>query len=185
MRYIFGFLIGIGLIVLLFVLIFHHGGPAPAPNGINRLVDFANSTATVSYTDDYPVKADQTHNIVTTVVGRDQASTTVEQGYQGTVIRSQSFANNPTAYAAFLRALQVSGFANGKDDPALSDYRGYCPMGHRYIFEVKDGSRTLMQRWATSCGNTGTFSGRTSTVIQLFRLQVPTYNQLTSGLGSV
>lgn len=182
MRYILGFLIGIGLIILLFVLIFR-GGSNPAPLQ-KPLVDYAVTDTTVQVTDDYPVNLDQLHDQVVTVVGKDQVSLTVYQGYQGTVLRSKDYANNPTAYANFLRALQLAGFDSGKTDPKLQDERGYCPLGHRYIFEIKNGNSTVQRLWSTSCGNIGTFQGKTSTVRQLFQQQTPDYGSLTAGLKS-
>lgn len=182
MRYILGFLIGIGLIILLFVMIFR-GGSAPAPTQ-KPLVDYAVTNKTVQWTDDYPVNLDQNHNRVKIVIGQDQVTLTVEQGYQGTVLRSQSYANNPTAYANFLRSLQLAGYSAGKTDPKLQDERGYCSQGHRYIFEVKDNQQTIQRLWSTSCGNIGTFQGKTSSVMRLFQRQVPDYGKLTSGLES-
>jgi hypothetical protein len=182
MRYIIGLLLGIGFIILLFVLIFRHGS-APATPPIN-LVNYANTSTIVQYTDDYPVNADQNHNVTSTTVGRDETTLNVYQGYQGTLIRTQSYNNNPTAYANFLRALQGVGFTTAKNDPALADERGVCPLGHRYIFEIKDGNRIVQRLWSTSCGNIGNFKGRTTTIITLFHRQVPDFSKLTTGLES-
>jgi hypothetical protein len=177
MRYIIGFLISIGLIILLFVLIFRGGSKPPT---VVPLVSYANTDTVVEFTDDYAVSADQTHHKVTTVVGRDETTLTVEQGYQGTVIRNQSYNNNPTAYANFLRALEINGFNSGKDDPALRDERGACALGHRYIFVIQSGNRIIQRLWSSSCGNIGTFRGKTSTVIQLFKLQAPDYDRIVN-----
>lgn len=184
MRYIIGLLIGIGLIVLLFVLIFR-GGSSPAPSTIKPLVSYANTTTTVRYTDDYPIDSDQNHRVVETTVGRDQTTLNVEQGYQGTVIRSQSYANNPTSYANFLSGLQVSGYNKGDTSPALRNDLGQCPLGHRYIFEILNGNNIVQRFWSTSCGNIGSFKGDTATVQELFQRQVPDYNTLTSGLSNI
>jgi hypothetical protein len=181
MRYVIGFLVSIGLLILVFVLIFRGGGdPAPTPGAAARLVDYANTTTTVQFIDDYPVTADQTHRQSVTTVGRDEVTFSYESGYEGTVIRSQSYANNPQAYANFLRALQLNGFTKGENVEQLRDERGYCANGHRYIFEIKDGSRTIQRLWSTSCGKIGTFQGQTAAVRSLFRKQVPDYNKLIS-----
>jgi hypothetical protein len=182
MRYILGFLISIGLLILVFVMIFRGGGNAPAPNVPAQLVDYANTNVTVQFIDDYPVNADQTHRQLTTTVGRDVVTFAVESGYQGTVLREKSYNNNPTAYANFLRALQIAGYNSANTDPALRDERGYCPTGHRYIMLIKDNERTVQRLWSTSCGNIGSFKGRIDTVRTLYLKQVPDFNELTRGV---
>lgn len=178
MRYVIGFLISIGLIILVFVMIFRGGGSdLPAER---KLVDYANTSTIVQYTVDYPINADQIHRQTVTYVGRDNIKFDVRTGYEGTVVRTQSYENNPTAYANFLRALQLAGYTNGEAEPR--DERGYCPQGYRYIYEVKDGSRTIQRYWSTSCGSLGNFKGRASTVRTLFQRQVPDYSRLTSGI---
>lgn len=180
MRYIIGFLISIGLIILLFVMIFRGGDEPTDPNATRKLVDYANTTTVVRLVDDYPVTADQTHRQVVITVGRDSAVFTSERGYEGDVIRTQTYANNPASYANFLRALQVSGFIKGDNNPELRDERGYCPTGHRYIYEIKDGSRSISRFWSTSCGNIGSFKGKADTIRILFHKQIPDYNQFTT-----
>lgn len=157
--------------------------PAPAPGATKRMVDYANTSTIVRYTEDYPVSANQTHRKVVTTVGRDQITLTVESGYEGDVLRTQSYPNNPTAYANFLRALHIAGYTNVEDNPNLRDERGYCSSGRRYVFETKDGTNTVMRSWSTSCGNIGTFKGKSSEVRNLFQRQVPDYRKLTSGVG--
>jgi hypothetical protein len=183
LRYIIGFLVAIGLIILLFVWIFSGGDdPGPAPNQTRRMVDYANTTTVVQFVDDYPVNANQTHRQTVTTIGRDAVTFVVESGYEGEVIRSQTYENNATSYANFLRALQLEGYTNGDNNPALVDERGYCAHGRRFIFEIKDGARSIQRYWSTSCGNIGSFKGDTTAVRDLFRRQVPDYNKLTSGV---
>lgn len=181
MRYIIGFIIGLGLIVLLFILIFR--GPSTPPSAQHKLVDYANTSTVMQFVDDYTVNADQTHRRLITTVGRDQTTFTVEQGYQGTVMRTQSYGNNEASYAYFLQALQVAGYTNGDTNAKNTDYRGYCPTGRRFIFSIKDGANTIQQFWATSCGGAATFHGKTTTILDLFKLQVPDYDKLTSDVG--
>lgn len=182
MRYVLGFLISIGLLILVFVMIFRGGSDPAAPNAPKQLVDYANTNVTVQLIEDYPVNADQTHRQLTTKVGRDVTTFTAESGYQGTVLREKSYNNNPTAYASFLRSLQLAGFNSANPDEALRDERGFCPLGRRYIMEIKDNERTIQRLWSTSCGNIGSFRGQLDTVRKLFRAQIPEYNELTRGL---
>ncbi len=184
MKYIIGFLVSIGLLILVFVLIFRGGGDDTPQNQPAQLVTYATTDTTVRLIQDYPVTANQTHHELVTTVGRDQVTFTVENGYEGQVLRSQNYANNETAYANFLRALQVAGYNNGTSDADKRDERGYCPTGYRYIYEIINGSGNVTQRyWSTSCGNIGNFKGKTDTIRSLYRSQVPDYNKLTSNLN--
>ena len=182
-RFLISLLVGIGLIVVVLILIFRGGGsPAPGTNPTANLLNFANTSTTVQVTDSFPVSADQTHHSFVTVVGQNQTTFTVEQGYQGQVLRSQTYQNNSSAYAMFLRALQIAGYNKGNNDPKLADERGYCPLGHEYIYEIKDGNNTLMRYWASSCGSLGNSKGRTDLILDLFRRQVPDYDKLTTNI---
>lgn len=183
-RFLIGLLIGIGLLVVVFIAIFHHssGDTAPAPNASARMVDFATTDTKIRFTNDFPVNADQIHHEYVTVVGKDQATFTIEQGYQGQILRSQTYNNNSAAYAEFLRALQLVGYTNGDPKSKLTDERGACPTGHRYIFEIVNGSQVTQRYWSTSCGNIGNFKGKTGAILDLFRRQVPDYDKLTSDI---
>lgn len=71
MKYITGFLISIGLLILVFVMIFRGGGDdtTTAPNAPKQLVEYANTSTVVRFIDDYPVSANQTHRQLVTTVG--------------------------------------------------------------------------------------------------------------------
>ncbi len=182
MKYIAGFLLTIFLLIFVFVMIFRNSDQPGPKTEVQRLVDYANTSTEVQLTVDYPISAEQTHRRVVTTVGRDASILSYEQGYEGTVIRSKTYGNNPTSYANFLRALEVSGFNKGVTDEALRDERGYCPQGRRYIMEIKDGNRSIQRFWSTSCGNIGSFKGEIGTVNNLFIRQIPDYNVLTAGI---
>lgn len=182
MKYILGFVLTIFLIIFTLFLIFRGGDDTAtdAPNAPARLVDYANTTTEVQLTVDFPINADQVHRQDVTRIGRDQATFTAYEGYEGRVLRTQSYANNATAYANFLRALQLVGYGDGRNDPNLRDERGYCPDGSRYIMEIIDGTNVIQRYWSTSCGNIGSFKGQSNSVINLFKKQIPDYNKLTS-----
>ena len=178
MRYFIGFLITIGLIVLLIVLLFGGGGKAPVTKA--PLISYANTDTVVRETIDEQVNDVDHHRQIQITVGRDSTDFELHKGYDGETLKSQSYPMTATSYASFLRSLQHAGFTNGKDSKDLKDERGYCPLGKRYIFEVIQGSSDLERYWATSCNNAPkTFNGKTPTILSLFRLQVPDYNKLT------
>jgi hypothetical protein len=76
-------------------------------------------------------------------------------------------------------SLSHAGFTKGNADKALSDERGYCPLGSRYIFELIDeNGKTIERYWATSCGKPKTYQGNVSLTRSLFQAQVPDYSRL-------
>ncbi|HSH55962.1 MAG TPA: hypothetical protein VK983_03990 [Candidatus Limnocylindrales bacterium] len=181
MRYVAGFVITIFLLIFAFILIFRGGSDAPDPQtGAPQLVSYANTSTEVRLTIDRPVMADQVHRQIVMTVGRDASQLSYQQGYEGAVVRSQTYANNPTAYANFLRALELAGFNKGDSTENLKDERGHCPEGDRYVMEVRDGDRVIQRFWSTSCGNIGSFKGRIDTIILLFQRQIPDYITLTA-----
>src|SRR3954468_10992154 len=171
MRYLIGFLITIGLIVLLIVLLFGGGGGGKVPVTRAPLISYANTDTVVRETIDQQVNDVDHHRQVQITVGRDSTDFELHKGYDGEVLRSQSYSMTASSYASFLRSLQHAGFTQGNDNKDLKDERGYCPLGERYIFEVLQNGDTIERYWVTNCGSgvPKTFNGKTSTVLNLFR----------------
>jgi hypothetical protein len=147
------------------------------------LVDYSNTSTVVEMTIDGPVTADQNHNAVQMIVGQTSSEINIIQGYQNDVINTQSYPNNSAAYGWFLRSLDLAGYSEGKNDPSLTDYRGYCSTGDIYIYQVINGTNTIEQYWNTSCGGQGTFKGSYSLVQNLFEAQFPDYSDITSNVN--
>lgn len=187
MRYFIGFLVTIGLIIVLIVLLFTGGGGSKKakPKTVMSLADYASTDAVARLTIDGPINADQSHQAVRITVG--QADVTYEQiqGYQGTVVNSQSYANNQSAYSNFLYAIGHVGFTRGDSSAALANEKGYCPLGSRYIFELIENSQDIERYWATTCGNPKTYKGSVPSTLSLFELQVPNYNDLIQNLQNL
>lgn len=182
-RYIVGFLLVLGLIIVVIVLIIKAltGGPkGPLPQDITSYVG---TGTTVQFTIDSPVTASESHHDIIINVGNDQASLQVTKGYQGEAVRRQTYPMNANAYAVFLRSLNYNGFTKGDNTPDLQDERGHCATGDRYIYEILDDSGNAIQHyWYTSCG-TGTFKGNVSVIQQLFQSQIPNYFNLTNDVS--
>ena len=178
MRYFTGFLIAIGLIVLIFVIIFKGGGNKTQQQQID-LNSYANSEAIVQLTIDGPETADQTHQAVRISIGRSESRFELLKGYQGDVVKTKSYQNNQESYSVFLRALNLAGFTRGSSNPKTGDERGYCPNGERYIYELNDASDQIERYWSTSCGQ-GTYRGSSTQTLLLFQKQIPDYDDLTS-----
>lgn len=183
MRYFVGFLIAIGLIVLLIVLIF--GGShktAKVPTAPKTLSSYSTTDAVAILTIDGPIIDPQDHNSVQISVSNVATTLTSYQGYDGQVVNQQSFPNSTNSYDNFLHALAVAGFTQGNSDPTLSNERGYCPTGDRYIFQLDQDGKHIERFWATSCGKPKTYNGNVSLTLNLFETQVPKYNQLAQNL---
>lgn len=181
-RYIVGFLLAVGLIVVVIVLIVRglvSAPQAPSTKGLD-LNSFANTSNTVQFTIDTPVAAESTHRDIIITVGGSEASLEVTKGYSGEVVRQQSYPMTSISYAAFLHALTQNGFATGDNTASNRDERGHCALGDRYIYEAIDGNGNSLQHyWYTSCG-TGTFKGNVNAIRTLFSRQIPDYYKLTN-----
>jgi len=188
LRYVIAGLIGFGLIVLIFVLIFRGftgGGksatPAPTPKA---LTSYASTDAAAQLTIDGPIVADSAHRSVIITVTQFQTQLDVIQGYQGSVIASQTFANNQDSYRTFLKALDLQGFTKGTATSTNSDPTGTCPQGNRYTYALNQFGAPIVKFWANGCGG-GNFSGNRPLVRWLFQQQIPqdTLFKLTSGIS--
>ena len=181
-RYIVGFLVALGLIVIVIILIIKGltSGGSKNPLQPVDLDSYANTGTTVQFIIDSPVTAAAQHHDIIINIGNSQASLQVTQGYEGEVVRSKTYPMSVSAYDVFLRSLNLNGFTHGNDDPNLKDERGNCALSDRYIYEVVDDTGNDLQRyWSTTCG-TGTFKGNIGSIQQLFQNQIPDYGDLTS-----
>ncbi|MGH7241729.1 MAG: hypothetical protein ACREGB_05525 [Candidatus Saccharimonadales bacterium] len=180
MRYLLGIFATIGLIVLILVLLLRGGGSgSPAPKALN-LIDYAKNDSAAHFVLDGPIVANQNYNEVKIDVDANEVTFSLVSGYQGQVVKQQTYPNNVNSYSNFLLALQHQGFTEGNNDPKMKDERGYCPLGQRRIYSLTNGSDQLMRYWSTGC-NAKTFRGNVDNVYMLFRAQVPDYGKLTSG----
>jgi hypothetical protein len=174
MRYFLGFLVSIGLIILVFVLVLRGFGGKPEPTR-NPLTDYANSNTIVRMTVDGPIVADQQHQAYRITVGQSETRIETLQGYEYDAIDTKIYDNNQEGYANFLRAIDLAGYTKGVADAdgQAQDERGVCANGNRFIFEIINGTSQIERYWSTSCGNNGTFKGNTQAIKQLFDRQIP------------
>lgn len=180
MRFLIGFIIAIGLLIIAFIAIFHHGSSTHTSTNQTSLTDYANSSVTMGLTIEGPISANQTHREIRMTVGQDSSTMDLIQGYQGQVIDSKTYNNNSTSYADFLAALQRYGFNLGVSDKSIADERGYCSGGNRYVMQITDGSHDIQRYWTSSCGGTATFKGKTANVLDLFERQFPDYGNFST-----
>lgn len=179
MRYLIGLVIFILLIIFLIIKLLSGGGSKP--NLPPSLATYANTSTTVRYIIDNPVQAPQNHKDIVIEVGSSSTDIKITQGYDGEVVKEQSFPMTDAAYTAFLLALQHSaGYTLGDNDPKLKDERGYCATGNRYSYDIVSGDGDRLQHyWSTSCKEK-TFKGLPDVVRNLFEAQIPNFDDYTS-----
>jgi hypothetical protein len=182
MRYFIGFLVTVGLVIILIILLFNGGDKSKVSHTTKTLIDYATTDSQVSMTIAGPINAVSQHQELQVTVNRDNVTYQQMTGYDGEVVNTQIFANTESAYDAFLHALQHAGFTRGNNAPALRDDVGFCSTGQRYIFELTENGKDLQRYWATNCGGTKTYLGSRDLTLTLFRAQVPGYTELTSNL---
>lgn len=181
MRYFTVFLVGLGLVVLVFVILIKMltGGKPKQQIDLNS---YATTDAVVRMTIDGPVNADSLHRQIQISIDNSQAEIQIMNGYQGDVKLDKTFDNNQPAFEAFLHAINLAGYTKGNPDPKLSDERGYCPQGSRYVFELLQGGDTIQRYWSTACGGQGTYGGKTTLTRELFQAQIPDFDKFTGNI---
>jgi len=182
MRYLVGFFITIGLIILLIILLVGGGGDSKVPSTSKSLTSYVSSGVDAMLTIDGPVNANSEHDKVRITVNRDNVTYEKIKGYDNGVTELHTYDNTSESFDAFLHSLQHAGFTLGDKSKELADEKGFCPLGTRYIFELKQGEQTLQRYWTTSCGKPKSFKGNLGVNLQLFQNQVPNYNELVNDL---
>ena len=142
-----------------------------------QLYDYSGSdNSKVVFTHQGKIVGDDKYKSVRVTVTKTKRTIELLSGYNQRVEKKQDFTNDQAAYETFLRALDVAGFTKTKD-VANSDERGVCPLGHRYVFQLFDGSEQIQRTWSNTCSEiTGTYAGSRVTK-DLFEDQITDYNE--------
>jgi len=185
LKYFIGFFVTVGLIIALIVIIFGGSGgngqqsqaPSDADKTLNSLAD---TDTQIRATIQGPINAEQIHEQVQITINRENNNFEFIRGYENGVVDSQNFVSNETAFTNLLHALTNAGYGQGDDSDAIADERGACPFGQRYIFEIIENGKVTSRYWSTDCGNkTGNYLGKTTVTLDLFKAQIPGYDDLT------
>lgn len=175
-------IIAIIVLVFLAVLIFGGGSSNNNPQVVTtHLSDYANTDVEVRLTVDGQINNNEAHRQIIFTVGRDNRSLQVNKGYQGEVLKSESFDNNKDAYNAFLRALDTSGFTLSRKSKFPNE-QGLCPLGQRYIYEVINNGNKNTRTWSTSCNGPSNFKGKAGLVQELFHNQIGNYDEYVNNV---
>lgn len=173
MKYFFGFLVSLGLIILVFILVLRGFSGGPGETDKDPLADYSTSDTLVRLTVDGRIISDQEHRAYQITIGRSEVRLEALRGYEYETIMTKTYENNQESYYSFLRALDIAGFDKGNDDDANDDERGVCADGQRFVYEIIDGTSQEQRYWSTSCGGGGTFKGNAAAVRLLFEKQIP------------
>ncbi len=175
MRFFLSILGVVIFIVVVIVIIASHGAPKVVTKPIS-LSTYNTPTSTLTQITTGQLVADSRRQAIKITVTQSQVSIYILNGYNQTIAKSESFANNSTAYGDFLGAVQLAGFTNSRLT-TQSNMFGICPLGNTYQYQLNNGSKTTSNLWSTSCRlSDGTFNGNGSLIRQLFNLQVPNYS---------
>lgn len=175
-------------IVIMTMLIFRiigglRGGEERLPERPKPLSEYAWTDAKVRMTTVGTINSNEMHRVLQITVGRDNVEAVVMAGYQGRVIKSERFGNNPEAYKSFLSALDTVNFTHTQQPAPGANELGSCPQGQRYVFEIYDPEKTILYSWSTSCSKRlGSFGGNITQTRVLFQAQVPDYNDFVWGV---
>lgn len=172
MRYLFGFLASLGLIILVFVLVLRGFSGDPKTTQ-NPLTDYANTDALVRLTVDGRIVSEQEHRAYQITVGRSEVRLETLKGYEYETIETRTYNNNQESFYNFLSALDLAGFTRGAEETENQDERGACADGQRFVYEILSGTSEVQRHWSASCRGQGTFKGNAAAVRQLFDKQVP------------
>lgn len=181
LRYIIGFFVTIGLIILLIVLLFTGGNSdsKTVPKTGKQLSSYANTDTQVRLSIDGPIISNQEHQSVRFTVDQNNVVLDTLKGYDGAVTDTKTYANTQASYFAFLSSLQLLNFTEGKVPNAdLKSEAGHCAQGQRYVFEIIQNGSDIQRYWATSCGGPHTYLGNVQSTIDLFKQQIPDYESM-------
>lgn len=186
MRYIFGFMVFLLLIVLGLIFIFsgHKKSPTSTKNTpvVLSLPEYAPTDASVSMTTDGIVNGEDAHRAIRITVNRDSRVIDIIQGYSGRVIDSHTYSNTEDGYAVFLKSLNNAGFMTKVKKPTVpDDPRGYCADGQRTILKLEKNTDSLSNLWTSTC-SLGNFGGNIDLIVELFRAQITDYDNLTANV---
>lgn len=174
-RTIIFLLVCLGLIILAFILlkgIFTSGNSSnTTTNATAKLTGYARSGTTAQYVIDGPIVQNQAHRLLRMSVDAELSKIELLEGYNGSVLRQETYPNTTESYRAFLAALDNVGFATGIKD-SKSTEEGKCPLQYRYVYTLTDTAKPEFRFWSTSCDK-GIFAGQPSAVSSLFRRQFP------------
>jgi hypothetical protein len=174
MKFIFGVLGVILVVIFAIVLIARGGGGGNKPKPLS-VSDQNREGTSAQITTQGKLVGEEERRAIRIVVTQNERRLEILNGYEEAVDRTQVYPNTPSAYENFLIAIDKAGIEK-KRETKQTDERGACPMGNTYIYQVRDFSQDLVRAWGASCGTkVGTFAGKGDVIRKLFQEQIPDY----------
>lgn len=184
MKFVFGTLATIAILILAIVFVFNRDEPTTPQANTKKaaqLVDYAKKDSSVTHTTIGELVGEDEHREVRITVSQSERTIDIIGGYSAIVISSQSYPNTLEAYETFLSALGGQGYLNSRETE-IKDPRSTCPTGRRYTYVLTEGSSQVSNLWGTSCGRIGTYNGKSEAVRNLFKNQIPEYSTQVRGV---
>lgn len=153
----------------------------PATSQTEKQKDFAKDTRSVVFTEQGKLVGEENRRAVRITITATERRIEILQGYDQTVIKSQTTPNKQNAYDTFLIALSDAGFGRYNKDIS-ADERGTCPNGKRFIYEAQFKDDSKYRAWASSCKGGGSFEGNNGLVRTIFENQIPELRTFMSGV---
>lgn len=178
MRYLLSFFAVIGLVVVVFILIFRGLTGDEGVKNLKALTEYADTDTVMQFTMTGPIVSEQQRSAIRITIGNNENKIDILQGYDEVVSATKSYPSNSAAYGTFLRALDLLGYNRGSENPNLKDERGYCADGNLFYYDIKNGDNQIQRYWKTSC-NEGNFSGKVQDIEDLFKAQIPDFDTFT------
>lgn len=179
MRFFLSILGVIIFIVVVIVIIASSGTNKGVFKTVNP-TSYNNASSSVTQINTGELVSDSQRAAIKITITQSKASIYILGGYNQTVLNSESFANNSTAYGVFLGALANANFTNSRLTNEVNMF-GVCPLGNTFQYQLNNGTKLVSNLWSTSCSDSdGTFYGNGSLIRQLFQLQIPNYNDFTN-----
>jgi hypothetical protein len=152
-------------------------------NANSTNVQTVETTSVATYEVIGPIVANDDQRSYIISVSQNVVGIKTYKNYGLTLIDEKSYRNTAEAYEFFLSALtnlDVTSLSRNASTEIDFEDLGVCPTGRKFIVNLD--SSTL--RWSTSCNrNDGNAGFNMNAVGNLFRQQVPDFNEITSGLG--
>lgn len=182
MKYVLGVLGVIFVVVLAVVLISRGGGPKQPTTEPLRISEQNREGTSVHFTTQGKLVGQDRRRGIRISISQNERRLEILNGYEEAVDRAYVYPNSPAAYETFLIALEAEGF-DKKRTTKIEDERAVCPLGRRYIYELKEFSQEIIRLWNSTCGRRyGNFNGDGNTIRQLFQEQITDYSKRIDGV---
>lgn len=178
--------LGVLLLIIFGIVIFNRGGSentvTPGKKTV-KLSDFiTKENSSVEYSASGAINALENHRTIQIIISPTTRTINVYKGYNGEVLKTQTYPNTQNAYSDFMTALGRAGFARERRTDLNQDPQSICPTGSRSFYKLFEGSEEAVNLWTASC-TAGTYGGNISLTNTLFQTQIPDYSTITSGIN--